>query len=199
MVFKHLKLNKQLDNWEFDKIYPGSIRMISDKQWTSVDIAVSAALFLVTDKNTRVLDIGSGVGKFCLIGATITDAYFTGVEQRKELVDITNEIIDIYDIPNIKIIHSNIVDIEFSNYDAFYFFNPFQENIDVSARIDNQVGMSDYLYDKYSNYVYKQLSLAKNGTRLVTYFGSENKVPDCYRLKETKHDNELKFWIKNDV
>ena len=40
--------------------------------WTPVHVARRAAQFLVTGPETRVLDVGSGPGKFCLVGALAT-------------------------------------------------------------------------------------------------------------------------------
>ena len=43
--------------------------------------------FLATDYSVRILDIGSGVGKFCLAAAYFKpNAFYYGVEQRKVLV-----------------------------------------------------------------------------------------------------------------
>jgi len=78
------------------------------------------------------LDIGSGAGKFCLIGAASTKGLFYGVEQRKELVNLCKSIAKTHQINNVEIFHSNITEISFSDYDAFYFYNPFYENIDNS-------------------------------------------------------------------
>ncbi len=55
----------------FDDLYPEDIQNLSPMHWTPVDIARRASNFLAIP-NARVLDIGSGVGKFC-----ITAGFFT--------------------------------------------------------------------------------------------------------------------------
>ena len=46
-----------------------------------------AANFLAAENNVRILDIGSGVGKFCLAASYYKpNAFYYGVEQRKSLV-----------------------------------------------------------------------------------------------------------------
>src|SRR5436305_754412 len=65
----------------FDQLYPEHIRKLSQLHWTPVDIASKAADFLAIPC-ARVLDIGSGVGKFCLAaGSFHPETLFFGIEQ----------------------------------------------------------------------------------------------------------------------
>jgi SAM-dependent methyltransferase len=184
---------------EFDTIYPGNINNLSDIYWTPVEVAIKAANLLVGSQKTRVLDIGSGAGKFCLIGAIITDGHFTGVEYRKSLVNLSTRIINHFNLENIKIIHSNIIDINFAEYDAFYFFNSFYENIifDDDLKIDSSVELSLSLYKQYSDSLYKKLEELDSGKKLVTYCCSDRQIPKNFRLEYLDENNELKLWIKN--
>lgn len=52
------------DDTEFDWLYPKQFQLLSLKHFTLLPIAQKAAEFLSLP-NTRVLDIGSGAGKFC--------------------------------------------------------------------------------------------------------------------------------------
>ena len=74
-----------IEDEKFDLIYPAQIRQLSALHWTPVAVAAEAAKFLVTAPETRVLDIGCGPGKFCLVAASLTDGHFSGVEQRNDL------------------------------------------------------------------------------------------------------------------
>ena len=67
-----------VEDEKFDLIYPPQIRELSSLHWTPVAVAAEAAKLLVTAPGTRVLDIGCGPGKFCLVGASLTDGRFTG-------------------------------------------------------------------------------------------------------------------------
>jgi len=71
----------QVADLEFDAIYPQWVRRLSEQHWTPLDVCIRAAELLVTDERSTVLDVGSGAGKFCLIGAASTGATFVGVEQ----------------------------------------------------------------------------------------------------------------------
>ena len=54
---------------QFNQLYPVEVRSLSAKHWTPLQVAYKASNFLAADKNTTVLDIGSGAGKFCLAAA----------------------------------------------------------------------------------------------------------------------------------
>lgn len=196
MIFEYLKLNINVDDAEFNAIYPEWIRKFAQRHWTSVAIAKQAAEFLVDKPGTKVLDIGSGPGKFCMAGASYTKGHFTGVEQRYGLFELSKKLSRCYRIPNVNFIHANITSIEFKDYDAFYFFNSFHENIDLSAKIDNTVDASFELYDLYHQYVYEQLCLTPKGTRLATYWSALKEIPSNYELQFSFYDGLLKFWEK---
>lgn len=196
MVFEYLKLNINISDEEFNKIYHQSIRPLATRHWTPITIAKQASEFLAHTPEIRILDIGSGVGKFCIVGASYTKGYFTGVEVRKQFYETAQGLLERYRLSNVKFIQSNIIKIDFRNYDAFYFFNPFHENIDSSAIIDHSVETGIYLYNIYTNYVHEQLAKKRIGTRLVTYHGKVGEVPSSYKLVHSDFDNKLNFWEK---
>ncbi|MEP4534627.1 MAG: methyltransferase domain-containing protein [Cyclobacteriaceae bacterium] len=197
MVINALKINVDITDRAFDKIYPFSVRQRSKVHWSPVQVAKKAASLLVDRPGTKVLDSGSGAGKFCLIGAVISDGLFIGVEQRKNLVDVSNSIFSQYGISNAQAIHANILSIDFREYDAFYFYNPFMENLCVDQRIDSTVSLSEKHYETYVRYVHNQLMGLPNGTKVVTYSSNGLKIPLCYRKKETYMDGLLELWVKN--
>lgn len=185
-----------LEDNRFDLVYPPEIRSVSSVHWTPVIVARRAAEFLVREPGTRVLDIGCGPGKFCMVGALATEGRFTGVEQRRHLCDVARSIIEQVKIPNAEIIHGNVTEIAFSNFDAFYLFNPFEENLETTLKIDRTVALSGDLYEQYTEHVARQLALAPLGTRVVTYCGICEEVPLGYECIESSLDCGLKFWEK---
>lgn len=186
-----------LDDDEFDRLYPAQIQRLSPRHWTPVKVARKAAKFLVQTPGVRVLDIGCGPGKFCAVGALVTEGYFTGIEQREHLVTIAREMIRSQNIPRVEIIHGNVMDLRFSDYDAFYLYNPFQENILPSMKIDSKVEMEPELYTAYTEYVERQLAAAPLGTRVVTYMSQCEEIPSCYTCERQAFGGFLKLWIKN--
>jgi SAM-dependent methyltransferase len=196
MVFELLKLNIDVSDDTFDAIYPHTIRMLAKKHWTSVSVAKLASEFLVEKAGTRVLDIGSGAGKFCLVGAANTRGHFTGVEQRPDLIDLSRRLSDSYHIQNVKFVQANITTVKFSHYDAFYFFNSFYENINWTNRIDDAVKLDVKLYHLYSSYIVEQFATLPLGARLVTYCSPQTIIPSTFKLQDSLRGGLLKFWEK---
>lgn len=185
-----------VEDESFDQIYPPPIRELSWRHWTPVSVAVGAAKLLVSGPHTRVLDIGCGPGKFCLVGAALTGASFTGIEQRADLVEIARRAAFKHSLTNVDIIHGNVIDLSFAEFDAFYLFNPFEENMFPPQKIDSAVPLSRTLYERYTQYVADQLGQRPIGTRVVTYAGADLEVPACYDCQLRLFACDLKLWIK---
>lgn len=180
----------------FNAIYPSRIRKVAEKHFTPLSVAKSASEFLVNSPGTRVLDIGSGAGKFCMVGSITTRGCFTGIEQREELVQLSKRLVDSYQLTNITFINTNVIFVDFSEYDAFYIYNPFYENIDTRGNIDDTIVLTPSLYDSYSTHTFAQLSTCMPGVRLATYYTSPTIVPPSFTLIDSLYDGQLKFWEK---
>ena len=183
---------------EFDVIYPRSVRKVAALHFTSLSVAKRAASFLVAEPGARVLDIGSGGGKFCLIGAASTKGHFTGVEQRKDLVALSVKLASEYRLANARFVEGNVMAIDFKAFNAFYLFNPFYENLRDGKRIDNSILLNPSLYDSYSSYTKSKIAGLPTGTRLATYFTSPSIIPEGYEKVDSLEDNKLAFWIKRE-
>lgn len=196
MVFELLRLSIDVPDDDFNTIYPENIRSLARKHWTPVAVARTASEFLVARRGTRVLDIGSGAGKFCMVGAANTKGYFTGIEQRAALVELSRKISTSYCLHNVNYIHANITSISFSDYDAFYLYNSFHENIDIRNRIDDTILLSPQLYDAYSIQTVEQLAALPSGARLATYWTPTSVVPNSFRLIDSLYNGNLSLWEK---
>lgn len=179
----------------FDANYPKKVAALSGMQWTPINVAKRAAGFLVTNPGTRVLDIGSGCGKFCLVGAGVTNGHFTGVEQRGNLHQCAVKLADALGIENVEFVHDNIINIDFSRYNAFYYANSFYENISEAYAIDGQYPLSERLFNIYINHVHEQLKAMPRGTRVATYWAVMD-MPDNYVLMASECDGMLNLWVK---
>lgn len=183
---------------DFDAIYPPSIRRIAEQHFTPVSIARQSVAFLISKPGIRVLDIGSGAGKFCLIGASTTAGRFTGIEQREDLVKLSNRLAKQFNIDSVEFIHGNVMSVDFARFDAFYLFNPFFENVDPGKQIDKEVMLNPSLYQSYSAYVRTQLQQVGTGSRLVTYFTNPEIVPSGFKRVDSCDKDRLVFWEKSE-
>ncbi len=187
---------RSVEDEKFDKIYPSRMRRLSALHWTPVRVAAEAARLLSPAPGTRVLDVGCGPAKFCLIAASLTPGSFTGVEQRKELVVAARAAARQLQLDEVEIIHGNVVDLSFAPYDAFYLYNPFEENMARGHKIDATVALSPFLFKRYNSYVAAQLGAKPVGTRVVTYAGYSDEIPACYDCESAFFRDELKLWVK---
>ncbi len=180
----------------FDWIYPEHFQLMSYKQFTPLAVARKAAAFLA-EPNARVLDIGSGVGKFCLTAAHYyPETFFHGIEQRHELVYFAEEAKRYTRLNNAWFTHGNLTRVNFKEFDHFYFYNSFYENLDPDNRIDDTIETSFSLYTYYTQYLFSALNEKPSGTRLVTFHSTEDEIPPGYCLVDVSYDTLLKMWIK---
>lgn len=181
----------------FNSMYPKSIQEVADKHWTPLEVAIKAAAFLAISPEAKILDVGSGSGKFCLTAAHYhPQTFFYGIEQRSNLVELSTELAQKLQLANVSFIHDNITNIEFENFDHFYFYNSFYENVKGTQKIDSCIQYSDELYHYYNRYLYKQLNKKPAGTRLVTYHSFGIETPSGYEIVHTDYNEFLKFWVK---
>ena len=161
------------------------------------EVAKKAAQFLAAEKNVKILDIGSGVGKFCLAAANYMPlAFYTGIEQRGNLVEQAIQAKEILGLKNVDLLHGNFSTVNFKNYDHFYFFNSFYENFSFSENMDNKIEYSKELYEQYTYLLKTKLESKPSGTRIATFHSTEEEIPTDYLVVGTEMKNTLKFWVK---
>lgn len=193
---------KSRDHWfasddQFHYLYPPSMRLLAVKHWTPLHITWRIAQYLAPAEHVRVLDIGSGIGKFCLAAAwCMPSACFFGVEQRKDLVVHAETARKVLGLDNVQFIHGNFTRLDFDQYDHFYFYNSFYENLVATDKIDDNIAYSSELFNYYNHYLYKKLDEKPPGTRLVTFHSLEEEIPPSYQLVEAQVEDLLKLWIK---
>ena len=188
----------ELTEKSFNDCLPDYLKFASRLFFTPIEVAKTASIWLTETDAKHVLDIGAGVGKFCITGARHCDSHFYGIEHRASIAKIGNQIAKHFELSNATILHSNILDVDFSNYDAFYLFNPFYENLEYAKRLNDEVLLKESLYQVYLKYTDEQLNRAKKGTRLVTYHGNNFEVPNSYKKDREDYNNNLKLWIKQE-
>lgn len=143
------------------------------------------------------MDIGSGVGKFCLAAAHYKPkAFYYGIEQRKQLINCAEAGKERLQLENVSFMNGNFTQIDFKKYDHFYFYNSFYENLTGTEKIDNSIDYSLELFNYYNRYLYRQLEQMPSGTRLATFHSLEDEMPPDYHVVGVEMDGLLKFWFK---
>jgi SAM-dependent methyltransferase len=198
MILDQLRIQKNISDEEFDAIFPFEMRELSERHWTSVFVAKISSDYFCNRHPVKVLDIGSGAGKFCFVGATLhPTSQFHGIDIRKHFIDFSNKLKEEYQVHNASFFHKDVLQIDFSGYDAIYFFNSFQEKIDASSIIDRDSAVSVEMYIAYTNHIFNELNKVPIGTKLVTYYSEDFYVPSSFKLLSTHINGELKFYLKD--
>jgi len=181
----------------FNKLYPPQLRELANTHWTPLEVAESAADFLVRKKGDRILDIGSGTGKFCLAAAYYKPtAFFTGVEQRFSHVQYAENARQKLGFSNVSFIHENFTKTVITQYQHFYFYNSFYENITGTPKIDNSLNYSYELYHLYQQCLNRQFDKMPSGTRVASFHSLEHGAPRGFVVVGSDMNDLLKFWVK---
>lgn len=180
----------------FDQLYPPSVRRLSRSRWTPVDVARRAAALLAGDHAGGVfLDVGSGVGKFCLVAALSTNARYVGVERSAPFTDVAHRTSRTLDLEaRCNFIHGDAFALDWSAFDGVYLYNPFSEALyepaehgpSWRARADAIAATQQHLL---------QLPL---GARVVTYCGFGGAFPAAFdrAASERSGGGELEVWVR---
>lgn len=194
-----LRNHEAITDDTFDLIFSPEVRNHSLIHWTPLAVALKAAELMKEMKVERLLDVGSGCGKFCLINAILGEARVTGVEQRDFLSLSAKKAKNSFQLENLNFIHGSAFDLSWKEFDALYFFNPFCEQKTPERRMKNDLQMNDAIYSNYLQLTHDRLKELKKGTKVFTYHGLGCTLPDEYSLHYQKaiSSDFLKVWIKN--
>jgi hypothetical protein len=183
----------------FEQVYPTEVRFLSHQHWTPVEVAVRAARLLADAGAMAILDVGSGPGKFCIVGALTTNAVFVGVERRAWLIDVARAAALSFGAERASFVRADMVDFDFARFDGFYLFNPFYEQADGSLLpVDAELAGSKLLYLHYIDVVQAKLAAQAAGTAVVTYHGFGGSMPASFARvhQEPAGNDRLELWVK---
>lgn len=182
----------------FDDVFPLDVRARSAVYWTPVEVAVRAATLLATRPRATILDVGAGVGKFCIVAAAAVDADVRGIEHRPHLVQIARDAASKLGV-TATFDHGTVSERDAAAVDGFYFFNPFGENLCPGAdRLDGTVELGRERFTRDLEATMQMLSKARVGARVVTFCGLGGDLPRSYDLVSTERcgGGKLELWVK---
>jgi tRNA G46 methylase TrmB len=173
------------EDCRFDEIFPQPMQRLSNVHWTPVAVARRAAQLLVDSAATTVLDVGAGVGKFCIIGATTTPGRFVGVERREWCARVAQRAIRRHAVPRVDLIHEEALALDWSRFDGIYFFNPFHDPVPD----ERSVRLAE-----------RKLKEVRPGARVVTYHGFGGIMPPCFRrvVSEASGTGRLEMFLRTE-
>ena len=183
---------------EFDKALSSEMQNHSKFHWTPISVIEQAMQWFEADENTRILDVGSGIGKFCIVGSRLSKAQFTGVEKRQNLVDEANKLKSLNNTTNVDFVCSDIVDIDFKDFNAVYYYNPFCEQLALSDWIDKEIELNEEQFYEYQKYVVDQLKKMPINSKVVTFHSSELDISEHFIVEDIQFGGQLILWRRID-
>jgi SAM-dependent methyltransferase len=185
---------------ELDLVFPDELRERSAQHWTPVAIARRAAALLAPSPGARVLDVGAGAGKLCLVGASLVDATWWGVEHDPALVAAANHAAWSLDVERrVRFVRGDGSRLDWTEFDAFYFYNPFASLL-LSPHASPFVRYA--VLQATHRRIEHLLTTIRRGARIVTYYGLAgpgSRLPDGFTLaaREPAGGDALELWIRD--
>jgi SAM-dependent methyltransferase len=183
-----------------DRYLPSPLQLASHQYWTSVAVALRVSQWLVEVGARTVLDVGSGPGKFCVLGALATDCSFVGIEQREHLVLAANSFAKCFEVEQrVRFIHGVFGETPLETFDAYYFYNPFIESVFGSKEwLDESVEHSEERFIREVALAEQMMCDLPIGTYLICYNGFGGRIPDDYVIvrRDPKAADSLQMWEK---
>ena len=199
-IRERLVAGQLVRDYDFDAWLPEFVRCHSPRHWTQVGVAARASRWLAKCGVSKVLDVGSGTGKFCVVGALSSELAFVGVEHRSPLVEAARSVAAAYGVSHrVEFVHGDVSELDASSFDALYLYNPFEENLHpASVWIDRTVKIGHKQFARSVSKVERMLRSRPTGSYVITYNSFGGRVPDCYDLEKAKlaGANLLRLWRK---
>lgn len=185
MVRRSLPTGRVSDR-SLDALLPSRWQAMSFSHWTPIAVARRLALELDAHGARRVLDIGSGAGKFCVVAAaTCPELQLLGIERNVELVATARALAHALCLPNARFVLGDVLRVGWSSFDALYSFNPFVDEW-------TEVGQP-------ALQLTSRLAQSRPGTVLATYFCCGAPIPATFELigDDMIEGARLRVWVKS--
>lgn len=192
-----LRSGRVVPDETFDEIYPEPVRRASSHHWTPIRVCARIVELLGLRPEDRLLDIGSGAGKVCIVASAMTGARVRGVEREPRLAEVAREAARRLQV-DLEIVGGDFADVDPDGVDVAYLFNPFRETLLLpgagvpesgrrSSRALEDITAAEQFFEK-----------ARPGTRVVTFWGFGGAMPQAYErvAREVWDGGALEIWVK---
>ncbi|MDB4946342.1 MAG: hypothetical protein JWP97_5876 [Labilithrix sp.] len=200
---------------QLDALLPPPVRRVSSVYWTPIRVAQRAARIFDDLGVSRVLDVGSGPGKFCVVaGAGAPRISFVGIEHRPHLVAAARSLAASVGALNVTFVHGDATSFPWTGFDGFYVFNSFAENgLASDDQVDQTVELSHVRRIDDIMRVKRWLQTRDPGAILLTYHGLGGPIPASYEQVHVERAGSGwlrawrsrrggptdKFWLEDDA
>lgn len=200
-VINALGRGERFDDAVFDRFLSDTARGVSGQFWSPLIVALRVASWASQLRLEHIVDIGSGAGKLCVAAALACRSRFTGLEQRPALVLAARELADVFGVDDrVAFIERRLVRGGVPEADAYYLFNPFEENLHgPSDHIDETVALGLDRYDHDVAVIEELLVAARPGACVILYNGFGGQIPGNYTRLRSGDDplRPLELWRKS--
>ncbi len=192
----------EVDDLVFDRYLPEPMQRVSGNWWTPLPVVREIAGWIDAHGIRSILDIGAGVGKFCVATTLLTGIQCFGLEHRFQLLGAARNLARIFDVEGrVRFIHGALGERPLPVVDAFYLYNPFGENLFGDAtRLDGTVELGADRFVRDIELVKGLLHRAPIGFHVVVYNGFGGRIPDGFEVLRSVRRRTLKLelWRKTD-
>nr|WP_232227642.1 methyltransferase domain-containing protein [Leptospira wolbachii] len=182
----------------WDSYLPEKFQTLSPFQWTPISVIERTWKYLSADGVTSVVDLGSGVGKFCIHLSLLSNHSIDilGLEDREELVSLSNSLKVNWETPNVEFRKENFLKEFPVGRSHYYCFNPLYETMKGSHSIDSIKQKSAIQFLKDLQSLKQNLLLLTPKSKLITFHGFGGNFLPGFRVvvKEEISGGEYLVW-----
>jgi hypothetical protein len=183
----------------FDRLFGERLLPLAPLHFTPVAVAARAAAWLTAGGATSVADLGAGAGKFCLVGAAVTSATFTGLEAREGLVRVARDAARRLGLSSARFVRADILSAPLDRFHAFYVCNPFAEGeAEPDEWLDPVLPAPDKL--AAATALAARLASVPGGTRVAVHCGLGAPMPAGFSLVSSEAMGRrgalLECWVR---
>jgi SAM-dependent methyltransferase len=181
-LYRALQAGYDVSDSAFDSCLPKDLQAASAQHWTPLDVVRQVSTWIEQLRIRTVVDVGSGAGKFCVAAASCTQARFIGFEQRPRLVESARQLAGSFGVTGRVRFQCGAVGLNsLPEADAYYFFNPFGENLlPRTELIDQDVELTARRYQRDAEAMHQFLTDVPCGTYTIVYNGYGAPLPTSF-------------------
>ncbi len=184
-IVDRLRRGKRLPDHVFDRFLSKEARSASTRFWTPLHVAARVGAWVRELGMDRLVDVGAGTGKFCVIVSLVTDCQVVGVEQRPHLVREARKLAQAFGVEQrIEFVCGALgLRGQWPRADAYYFYNPFGENVvGTASQLDQTVELNPRRFQRDVEMTERFLQDAPLDTVVIDYNGFGGTMPASYEV-----------------